>query len=212
MAEFKNVSVPVYNQTGEKVSTLSLKGGVFNVEVNEAVMRDAVKVYLANKRQNVAKTKKRHDVRGGGRKPWRQKGTGRARAGSRRSPLWVGGGVVFGPTGEENYKLKQNKKEHRLALKSALTLKVKEGLKVIDVLVLEEVKTKSFVEILNALSLEGKTLIVLKEFSEQIALSARNLKDVYLTTPNNVSVYDLLDTTHVLMSKEAIKSLEEALI
>lgn len=212
MAEIKNVSVPVYNQAGEKVSTLSLKGGVFNVEVNEVVMRDAVKVYLANKRQNIAKTKKRHEVRGGGRKPWRQKGTGRARAGSRRSPIWVGGGVVFGPTGDENYKLKQNKKEHRLALKSALTLKVKNGLKVVDVLVLEETKTKSFVELLNALSLKGKTLLVLNEFSEQIALSARNLKDVYLTTPDNVSVYDLLDSEHVLMSKDAIKSLEEALI
>lgn len=212
MTKIKNVTIPVYAQTGEKVSTLSLKGEVFNVEVHESVMHDAVKVYLANRRQNIAKTKKRHEVRGGGRKPWRQKGTGRARAGSRRSPIWVGGGVVFGPTGEENYKLKQNKKEHRLALKSALTLKVKNGLKVVDALVLEETKTKAFIDVMTNLELKGKTLLVLNEYTEEIVLSARNLKEIYLTTPDNVSVYDLLDVANVLMSKEAIKALEEVLI
>ena len=212
MAENKKVSVPVYNQLGEKVSTVSLKGEVFNVEVNNSAMFDAVNVYRSNMRQATSKTKKRDEVSGGGKKPWRQKGTGRARAGSSRSPIWVGGGIVFGPTGDQNYTLQQNKKEHRLALKSALTLKVKDGLKVVDNLELKEIKTKSFVEIVKALKAEGRILVVLTDVEENLALSARNLTNVTITVPNNVSVYDLLNNQSVIMSKAAVKALEEVLI
>lgn len=212
MAENKKVSVPVYNQLGEKVSTVSLKGEVFNVEVNNSAMFDAVNVYRSNMRQATSKTKKRDEVSGGGKKPWRQKGTGRARAGSSRSPIWVGGGIVFGPTGDQNYTLQQNKKEHRLALKSALTLKVKDGLKVVDNLELKEIKTKSFVEIVKALKAEGRILVVLTDVEENVALSARNLTNVTITIPTNVSVYDLLNNQSVIMSKAAVKALEEVLI
>ena len=212
MAEVKKVSVPVYNQLGEKVSTVSLKGEVFNVEVNNSAMFDAVNVYRSNMRQATSKTKKRDEVSGGGKKPWRQKGTDRARAGSSRSPIWVGGGIVFGPTGDQNYTLQQNKKEHRLALKSALTLKVKDGLKVVDNLELKEIKTKSFVEIVKALKAEGRILVVLTDVEENLALSARNLTNVTITVPNNVSVYDLLNNQSVIMSKAAVKALEEVLI
>jgi len=212
MAENKKVSVPVYNQLGEKVSTVSLKGEVFNVEVNNSAMFDAVNVYRSNMRQATSKTKKRDEVSGGGKKPWRQKGTGRARAGSSRSPIWVGGGIVFGPTGDQNYTLQQNKKEHRLALKSALTLKVKDGLKVVDNLELKEIKTKSFVEIVKALKAEGRILVVLTDVEENLALSAHNLTNVTITVPTNVSVYDLLNNQSVIMSKAAVKALEEVLI
>ncbi len=212
MAEIKKVSVPVYNQLGEKISTVSLKGEVFGVEVNKTVMFDAVNVYRANMRQTTSKTKKRDEVSGGGKKPWRQKGTGRARAGSSRSPIWVGGGVVFGPTGDQNYKIQQNKKEHRLALKSALTLRVKDGLKIVDTLELKDTKTKAFVEILTALKVEGRIMVILPEIEDNVALSARNLANVTVTTPNNVSVYDLLNHQAVIMSKAAVKALEEVLI
>lgn len=212
MAEIKKVSVPVYNQLGEKISTVSLKGEVFGVEVNKTVMFDAVNVYRANMRQTTSKTKKRDEVSGGGKKPWRQKGTGRARAGSSRSPIWVGGGVVFGPTGDQNYKIQQNKKEHRLALKSALTLRAKDGLKIVDTLELKDTKTKAFVEILTALKVEGRIMVVLPEIEDNVALSARNLANVTVTTPNNVSVYDLLNHQAVIMSKAAVKALEEVLI
>ena len=212
MAEIKKVSVPVYNQLGEKISTVSLKGEVFGVEVNKTVMFDAVNVYRANMRQTTSKTKKRDEVSGGGKKPWRQKGTGRARAGSSRSPIWVGGGVVFGPTGDQNYKIQQNKKEHRLALKSALTLRVKDGLKIVDTLELKDTKTKAFVEILTALKVDGRIMVVLPEIEDNVALSARNLANVTVTTPNNVSVYDLLNHQAVIMSKAAVKALEEVLI
>lgn len=212
MAEFKKVSVPVYNQLGEKISTMSLKGEVFNVEVNKSAMFDAVNVYRSNMRQGTSKTKKRDEVSGGGKKPWRQKGTGRARAGSSRSPLWVGGGIVFGPSGDQNYKLQQNKKEHRLALKSALTVRAQDGLKVVDVIELKEVKTKAVVEILSALKIAGRILVVLPEIEENVALSARNLANVTVTTPDNVSVYDLLNHQAVIMSKAAVKALEEVLI
>lgn len=212
MAEFKKVSVPVYNQLGEKISTMSLKGEVFNVEVNKSAMFDAVNVYRSNMRQGTSKTKKRDEVSGGGKKPWRQKGTGRARAGSSRSPLWVGGGIVFGPSGDQNYKLQQNKKEHRLALKSALTVRAQDGLKVVDVIELKEVKTKAFAEIVSALKLAGRILVVLPEIEENVALSARNLANVTITTPDNVSVYDLLNHQAVIMSKAAVKALEEVLI
>lgn len=211
MADTKKISMPVYNQLGEKISTISLKGEVFAVEVNKTVVTDAVNVYLANMRQATSKTKKRDEVSGGGKKPWRQKGTGRARAGSSRSPIWVGGGVVFGPTGEQNYKLQQNKKEHRLALKSALTMKVSDGLTIIDQLTVSEGKTKEFSTIMKALKADGRVLVVLTEADDKLIMSARNIATVTMTTPDNVSVYDLLYHHFVVMSKTAVKFLEEAL-
>jgi len=212
MAEIKKISVPVYNQAGEKISTMSLKGEVFGVEVSKDAMFDAVNAYQSNMRQATSKTKKRDEVSGGGKKPWRQKGTGRARAGSSRSPIWVGGGTVFGPTGVQNYKLQQNKKEHRLALRSALTLKVKDGLKIIDVLEFKEKKTKNFVEFIKALKAEGRILVVVADIDDNLAASSQNVADVTVVKPNNVSVYDLLNHQTVIVSKAAIKALEEVLI
>ena len=158
----KTIKLPVYSVAGEELSSVSLKAEVFGIEENKQVMHDAVVVYQANMRQDTAKTKKRDEVSGGGKKPWRQKGTGRARAGSSRSPIWVGGGTVFGPTGVQNHKLAQNRKEHKLALKSAYSVLVKnKGLVLVDSFKFEEIKTKNVVNMLKALKVEGKTLIVL---------------------------------------------------
>ena len=207
----KNISVPVYSQAGEELSKVSLSASVFGVEVNTQVMRDAVVVYQANMRQDTAKTKKRDEVSGGGKKPWRQKGTGRARAGSSRSPIWVGGGTVFGPTGVQNHKISQNKKEHKLALKSAWTLKAKDGLKVVDEFKFEEIKTKNVVKMLKDLKVSGKVLIVLEAEDDNLILSAQNIANVVITRADNVSVYDLMYFDTVVASKEAIKEIEEAL-
>ncbi len=214
MAETKNISVPVYDLKGEKVSTVSLSKEVFGVEANKQVIHDAVLVYQANMRQDTAKTKKRDEVSGGGKKPWSQKGTGRARAGSSRSPIWVGGGTVFGPTGEQNHTLKQNRKEHKLALKGAYSDLVKEkGLIVVNEWQIENVKTKEFDNILKALKVTNKTLIVLgnSEDNDNLILSARNIPNVIITRANNVSVYDLLYFNNLLVSKKTIKEIEEAL-
>ena len=212
MAEKKSVSVKVYNQAGEEVSKLSLDAKVFGVEPNNQAMFDAVQVYQANSRQGTAKTKVRHEVSGGGKKPWRQKGTGRARAGSTRSPIWVGGGTVFGPVGNQNWKISQNKEEHRVALRSALSLKVKDGLVVIDEFKFDEIKTKKFVEVLENLNLDSaKVLVVDEELSDNLVKSANNVGFVKLVAPCNVSVYDLLNADGLLITKGAIKKLEEAL-
>ncbi len=214
MAETKNISVPVYDLKGEKVSTVSLSKEVFGVEANKQVIHDAVLVYQANMRQDTAKTKKRDEVSGGGKKPWSQKGTGRARAGSSRSPIWVGGGTVFGPTGEQNHTIKQNRKEHKLALKGAYSDLVKEkGLIVVDDWKIENVKTKEFDIILKALKATNKTLVVLgnSEDNDNLILSARNIPNVIITRANNVSVYDLLYFNNLLVSKKTIKEIEEAL-
>lgn len=209
MAQFKNVTVSVLSTAGEKVGTVSLKGNVWNIEPNTQVMYDAVKVYLANTRQATAKTKKRDEVSGGGKKPWRQKGTGRARAGSTRSPIWVGGGTVFGPTGVQNFKLSQNRKEYNLALRSALTQKVNNGLIVVDALEVTEKKTKVVVEILKNIKATGKTLVVVNEPTEELYASAANLSNVAVLTPSNLSVYDLLDATSLVLTKASVKKLEE---
>ena len=209
MAEFKNVTVSVLSTAGEKVGTVSLKGNVWNIEPNTQVMYDAVKVYLANTRQATAKTKKRDEVSGGGKKPWRQKGTGRARAGSTRSPIWVGGGTVFGPTGVQNFKLSQNRKEYNLALRSALTQKVKNGLIVVDALEVTEKKTKVVVEILKNIKATGKTLVIVNEPTEELYASAANLANVAVLTPSNLSVYDLLDATSLVLTKTSVKKVEE---
>lgn len=211
MAEKKTVTVKVLNMAGEKVSDLKLKASVFAVEPHNHSMFDAVQVEQSNSRQATAKTKKRFEVSGGGKKPWRQKGTGRARAGSTRSPIWVGGGTVFGPTGVQNFKISQNKKEHQLALKSALSLKVKDGLVVVDNIALDAIKTKSFVNFLDAVKVEGKAIVAVKEIDENLFASARNVGWVKLVTWDNLSVLDLLNADHLVISLEAIKTVEEAL-
>ena len=205
-----NIELKVYNQKAEEVSTLKLDKSVFGVEVNEGVIFDAVMTYQANSRQATAKTKKRFEVSGGGKKPWRQKGTGRARAGSTRSPIWVGGGTVFGPTGIQTFKVKQNRKEHTLALKSALTLKVKgKDLLVLDELKLEG-KTKEIKAMLDAFKVsEDKCLVVTSD--ELVLRAANNLPNVVLRDYKNVSVYDLMNASKVLINKDEIKEIEEAL-
>ena len=213
MAEKKTVSVKVLNMAGEQVKDLKLAGSVFAVEPHKQAMFNAVQVEQANSRQATAKTKVRHEVSGGGKKPWRQKGTGRARAGSSRSPIWVGGGTVFGPTGVQNHKIAQNRKEHKLALKSAYSVVVREGnLIVLDKFELKEVKTKAVATMLKALKAEGKVLLVLKDFDENVVLSAQNLANVVVTAVNNVSVYDLMYFDKVLMDEDTVKLVEEALI
>lgn len=212
MAEKKTVSVKVYNMAGEEVSKMSLSASVFNVTPNTQVMFDAVQVEQANSRQATAKTLVRHEVSGGGKKPWRQKGTGRARAGSSRSPIWVGGGTVFGPVGNQNYKISQNKKEHKLALKSALSLKTKDGLIVVDEIKFAEKKTKEFVKMLEALKVNGKALLVVEEIDENIFASTRNVGYVKTVTSDNVSVLDLMNVESVIVSKASVKAIEEALM
>ena len=211
MAEKKNVSVKVYNMAGEEVSKMNLSADVFGIEPHQQAMFDAVQVEQANQRQATAKTKVRHEVSGGGKKPWRQKGTGRARSGSSRSPVWVGGGTVFGPIGNQNYKISQNKKEHKLALKSALSLKTQDGLKVIDEIKFDEKKTKNFVSFLDALKVGGKALVVVDEITENIFASARNVGYAKVVTTDNVSVVDLLNVDNLVISKASAKALEEAL-
>lgn len=209
----KSVKVPVYSQAGEELKSISLKAEVFGIDENIQVMHDAVLVYQANMRQDTAKTKKRDEVSGGGKKPWRQKGTGRARAGSSRSPIWVGGGTVFGPTGVQNHKIKQNRKEHKLALKSAYSVLVREkGLVLVDAFKFEEIKTKNIAKMLKDLKAEGKVLLVLKDFDENVVLSAQNLANVVVTAVNNVSVYDLMYFDKVVMDEDTVKLVEEALI
>ena len=174
-------------------------------------MFDAVQVYQANMRQATAKTKVRSEVSGGGKKPWRQKGTGRARAGSSRSPIWVGGGTVFGPDGRQNYKLSMNKKSHALALKSALSDKV-ESKNVIVVNEFNTTKTKEFASVLKSLNLEGvKTLIVLNEENEAFVRSARNIPTVKVVMSNNVSVYDLLNAEKLVFTVDSVKAVEGGL-
>ena len=211
MAEKKSVSVKVLNMAGEQVKDLKLAGSVFAVEPHKQAMFNAVQVEQANSRQATAKTKVRHEVSGGGKKPWRQKGTGRARAGSSRSPVWVGGGTVFGPVGTQNYKLSQNRKEHQLALRSALSLKAPKDLVVVDEIKFAEKKTKNFVNMLNALKCEVKTLVVVSEIDENLYASVRNVAYAKVVTTDNVSVYDLLNAEKLVMSEAAVKSVEEAL-
>ena len=204
----RNVKVSVYSPV-EEDRKITLSGEVFNVEVNTQVMFDAVQVYQSNMRQATAKTKTRDEVSGGGKKPWRQKGTGRARAGSTRSPIWVGGGVALGPDGNQSYKLSQNKKAHKLALKSALTLKIKEKeLKVFHGFEFVG-KTKEAVKFLAGIKAERKVLLVTAD--DMLIQAANNLSNVILRTANNISVYDLLNANHLVISEEDIKAVEEAL-
>ena len=203
------MNLKVYSQDGNEVSTLTVSKEVFGVEVNEQVMFDAVMTYLANKRQATAKTKNRSEVSGGGKKPWRQKGTGRARAGSTRSPIWVGGGKIFTPTGNQNYKIKQNKKEHELALKSALTLKAKNDLIVLDKLSVSG-KTKDVVAMLNAFKVaDEKTLLVTSD--SLVLQGSNNIENVLTRSVENISVYDLLNSNKLIMLADDVKKVEEVL-
>ena len=211
MAEKKNVSVKVVNMNGEEVSKLNLDASVFGIEPHQQALFNAVQVEQSNSRQATAKTKVRHEVSGGGKKPWRQKGTGRARAGTTRSPIWVGGGTVFGPDGNQDYTLSQNRKEHRLALKSALSLKVKEGLVVVDNIAFADKKTKDCVKFLTAVKAVTKVLMVVKEIDANAFASVRNLGWVKLVTCDNVSVLDLLNSDYLVISQEAIKEVEGGL-
>ena len=204
----ENIELKVLSQTGKEVSTITLDKEVFGVEVNEQVMFDAVMTYLANRRQATAKTKKRHEVSGGGKKPFRQKGTGRARAGSSRSPIWVGGGTVFGPDGNQNFKIKQNKKEHKLALRSALTKQVN-NLVVLDNLTVEG-KTKEVVNVLKALNIANNKVLLVSE-DEKVLQGTRNLNNVLVVSKNNISVYDLLNSETLVMVEADVKELEEGL-
>ena len=210
MAE-KKINVKVLNMKGEEVSKVGLSASVFGVEPHNQAMFDAVQVEQSNSRQATAKTKVRHEVSGGGKKPFRQKGTGRARAGTTRSPIWVGGGTVFGPVGNQNYKISQNKKEHALAVKSALSLKVKEGLIVVDEIKFAEKKTKNFVAMLDALQANKKTLVVVNELDENLVGSCRNVGYARVVTKDNLSVLDLLNADALVISLEAVKAVEEAL-
>ena len=202
--KIKAISYPVVNVKGEKVGTMKLAGEIFGVEVHEDVLHQAVTTYLSNRRQATAKTKDRSEVSGGGKKPWRQKGTGRARAGSSRSPIWVGGGVVFGPTGEQNYKLSMNKKAHALALKSALSLKVREKALIIVEDVIEiEGKTKEAVSVLNAVGATGKVLLVNDE-NKNLLLATKNLSNVQSVRQDNVAVYDILNADQIVIEKATL--------
>ena len=207
----KKVSVKVVNMAGEEVNKLSLSASVFGIEPHKQAMFNAVQVEQANSRQATAKTKVRHEVSGGGKKPWRQKGTGRARAGSSRSPIWVGGGTVFGPVGNQNFTLSQNRKEHQLALRSALSLKTPKDLVVIDEIKFESKKTKEFVKMLAAVKCDVKTLVVVKSIDENLFASVRNVDYAKVVTTDNVSVYDLLNAEKLVMSEAAVKEVEEAL-
>jgi len=203
--------VALLNQTGKNVGDIVLSDTVFNVEPNQQVLYEVVKAQRAAMRQGTHKTKGRSEVRGGGRKPWKQKGTGRARAGSTRSPIWVGGGTVFGPT-PRDYSLKVNRKVRRLALKTVLTLKVRdEAFKVLDALSLESIKTKGMVEVLNNLNLSGKIMIILPEGNENVAKSARNIPGVVVTTVSHASVYEIMSYKNVLTTVDAVKLYEEVL-
>lgn len=203
------LNLKVYKQDGSEVSTISLLKDIFGIEPNESVLFDAVQVYRSNSRQGTAKTKKRSEVAGTGKKPYRQKGTGRARAGDVKSPIWVGGGTVFGPDGNQNYKIKQNKKEHLLALKSALSIIAKENIIVLDDLKING-KTKEVVELLKTFKLNDKKVILVTSELQAI-LASGNIPGVITREYNNLSVYDLLNTEKLVITKEDIKKIEEEL-
>ena len=201
--------IDVYDIEGKKVKTIELKEEVFGIEPNEAVVHSVLVNYLANQRQGTQSTKTRAEVRGGGKKPWRQKGTGRARQGSIRAPQWIKGGIALGPK-PRSYKYTVNKKEKRLAIKSVLSSKVIEKeLTVVDKLELKEIKTKSMVKALTALKVEGKTLIIVPEKNTNVVMSARNIEGVKTITANNINVFDLLKYNNLILPVDTVKKLEE---
>ena len=201
-------NVSVYNMEGKEVGTIELNDAVFGVTVNEHLVHMAVVQHLANKRQGTQKAKTRSEVSGGGRKPWRQKGTGHARQGSTRAPQWKGGGVVFAPV-PRDYSFKLNKKEKRAALKSALTSRVENGkLIVLDELKLDEIKTKKFKAVMDNLKV-NKALVVLADLDEKVIMSARNLPSVNTTQVETINVYDILKGDTLVLTKDAVTKIEE---
>ena len=201
-------NVSVYNMEGNEVGKMELNDAVFGVEINEHLVHMAVVAQLANKRQGTQKAKTRSEVSGGGRKPWRQKGTGHARQGSTRAPQWTGGGIVFAPT-PRDYTIRLNKKEKRAALKSALTSRVLENkFIVVDELKLDEIKTKKFQNVLNNLKV-NKALVVVDENSDNVVKSAKNIQSVKTAYVNTINVYDILKYNTVVVTKDAVKTIEE---
>ena len=201
-------NVSVYNMEGKEVGSMDLNDAIFGVEVNEHLVHMAVVQQLANNRQGTQKAKTRSEVRGGGRKPWRQKGTGHARQGSTRAPQWTGGGVVFAPV-PRDYSFKLNKKEKRAALKSALTTRVQENkFIVLDELKLDEIKTKKFVEVMNNLKVE-KALVVLNDMDANVIASAKNVPTVKTAQVNEVNVFDVLKYDTVVVTKATAEKIEE---
>ena len=201
-------NVSVFNMEGKEVGTIELNDAVFGVEVNEHLVHMAVVQQLANNRQGTQKAKTRSEVSGGGRKPWRQKGTGHARQGSTRAPQWTGGGVVFAPV-PRDYSFKLNKKEKRAALKSALTSKVQDSkLIVVDELKFDAIKTKNFVAVMDNLKVQ-KGLVVIAENDANVVMSAKNVADVNTTLVNTINVYDIMKAKTVVLTKDAVAKIEE---
>ena len=202
-------SIDVYNIEGKKVKTIDLKEEIFGIEPNEAIVHSVLVNYLANQRQGTQSTKTRAEVRGGGRKPWRQKGTGRARQGSIRAPQWIKGGIALGPK-PRSYKYKFNKKERQLAIKSLLSSKVLENdLVVVDKFDFKEIKTKQMVNAMKNLKVEEKAFIVLPASNENVQKSARNIENVKTGSVNTINVYDLLKYKKLVLTVDTIKKLEE---
>ena len=202
-------NVSVYNMEGKEVGTIELNDAVFGVKVNEHLVHMAVVQQLANNRQGTQKAKTRSEVSGGGRKPWRQKGTGHARQGSTRSPQWTGGGVVFAPV-PRDYSFKINKKEKRAALKSALSDKVANGkLVVVDALTFDAPKTKEFAKVMTNLNVNDKALVVLNDNNENVVLSARNIPTVKTSLTNTINVYDIVNAKTLVLTQDAVKTIEE---
>ncbi len=201
--------VDVYDLKGKKVSDIELADSIFGIEPNENIVHSVLVNYLANQRQGTQSTKTRAEVSGGGKKPWRQKGTGRARQGSTRSPQWIKGGIALGPK-PRSYRYTVNKKERRLAIKSILSSKVLEKeLTVVDKLELKEIKTKTMVKALSDLKVEGKTLIILPENNKNVYMSSRNIEGIKTIVLNNINVFDLLKYTNLILSVDTVKKLEE---
>ena len=201
--------IDVYNVEGKKVSDIELKEEIFGIKPNEAIVHSVLVNFLDNQRQGTQSTKTRSEVSGGGRKPWKQKGTGRARQGSIRAPHWVKGGVALGPK-PRSYKYRVNKKERRLAIKSLLSSKVLENeLVVVDDFKMKEIKTKNMVNALANLKVEGKTLVLLPEKNENVQKSARNIEGVKTTLVNTINVYDLLKYKNLVITVDTVKKLEE---
>ena len=201
--------IDVYNMEGKKVSDIELNDNVFGIEPNEAVVHSVLVNYLANQRQGTQSTKTRSEVSGGGRKPWRQKGTGRARQGSIRAPQWIKGGIALGPK-PRSYSYKINKKEKQLAIKSLLSAKVLDNeLTVVDKLQVKEIKTSAMAKALASLKVEGKALIILAEKNENVLLSSRNIEGVKTIELNTINVFDLLNCQKLILPLDTVKKLEE---
>lgn len=208
----QSLTIDVLTLTGSKVADLNLNGEVFSIAPHTQTMFDAVQVALANARQSNAKTKTKSEVAGSGIKPWRQKGTGRARAGMKRSPLWVGGGISFGPTGQENHAIAQNKKQYRLAFRSALSEKfLEKKLVIVEDISFKTAKTKIALDAMKALKVNGKVLLVGETSNENVALAVRNLTKVNYVTRQQLSAVDVIKADFVVIAKPAVAKIEEVL-